>query len=285
MILFVVKIRTRSLAKTKAILETQVAKRTEQLRIQQQQITRINEELEERVEQRSRALSQVNENLRTEIRERRTAEENLKVSLKEKEILIKEIHHRVKNNLQIISSMLYLQSNIATDENTIAILHDSLNRIKSIALIHEKLYQSSDLANVNLPEYLEKLVNHLMNTYSRQVKVNFNFSSEKIILNLEKAIPCGLIINELLTNAYKYAFPESTISQYSVIDLSAEYIDENMLSISVKDNGVGFPEDKDFRESDSLGLRLVHSLILQLNGDISMNVNGGTQFQFSFPIN
>jgi two-component sensor histidine kinase len=200
--------------------------------------------------------------------------------LKKKELLLKEIHHRVKNNLQVISSLLNLQSQRIKDEKVVQMLHDSQNRIKSMALIHEKLYKSKDLAGIDFNEYLSDLIMNLFRTYrinSDKVKLKMNVMN--ISLGLDSAIPCGLIINELVSNSFKYAFSEGENGEICV---EIHPADDGKFILTVSDSGVGFPEELDFRSSETLGLQLVTSLVEQLNGTIELDRSDGTKFTITF---
>jgi PAS domain S-box-containing protein len=214
-----------------------------------------------------------------DITERKIAEENIKISLQEKEVLLREIHHRVKNNMQIISSMLNLQMGYIKDKNITDIFSESQNRILSMALVHEKLYQSSDLRNIDFKGYINDLGINLLQSYNvNYIKLNVNV--EDIYLDIDLAIPAGLIINELITNSIKYAFPDRMKGE---IKISFRSINENMLELVVSDNGIGLPKDLDFRKSTTLGLHMVTLLAeSQLHGKIDINRDKGTEFQIKF---
>ncbi len=215
--------------------------------------------------------------LARDITDRKRAEEQIKASLKEKEVLLKEIHHRVKNNLQIVSSLLYLQSRKTSDDQILSVLRESQTRVRSMALIHEKLYQCDDLANINLEDYIRSLTSYLLNSYgvaSHMVRLSINVESAP--LGLDRAIPCGLIINELVSNALKYAFPQGRKGEI-LVDLLCDR--DGKLALTVKDDGVGLPEDVDIADTPSLGLQLVNTLVKQLDGTIEVNRRGGTEFR------
>lgn len=237
-------------------------------------------ELEVRVQERTAELAEVNTVLRSEIVERSRAEERIKASLKEKEILLKEIHHRVKNNLQVISSLLSLQAETTKDTQALAALRESRNRVHSMAVIHETLYQSKDLAQVDFATYTEKLVNHLqrsLHVNSQLVTLEINVNN--VSLSIDTAIYCGLIINELISNSFKYAFPDGRVGKI-VISLSMQ---ENAgLSLEVCDNGVGISEDIDIAKTESLGLQLVTMLTEQLSGTLELDRHAGTRFKIMF---
>ena len=217
------------------------------------------------------------------VTKRKQAEEKLKNNLTEKEVLLKEIHHRVKNNLYVISSLLNIQSTYVEDPDVIDFFQDSQNRIQTMAMIHEQLYQSNNLAQINFKEYLQRLVNNLLSSYNPNPKLlKAIINVESLHLNLEIAIPCGLLINELVTNAFKHAFvPE--VSGELTINL---YQDQNkIIHLIVADNGKGIPKNIKIEEVDSLGLRLVRILTEQLDGQLYFNTSSaGTSFHIEFKI-
>ena len=218
-----------------------------------------------------------------DITERQQAQEQLKASLKEKEVLLKEIHHRVKNNLQIISSLLKLQSSYLKDIEAQALFKDSYNRVRSMALIHEKLYRSSDLAKIDLADYIRNLLGNLFSSYGVSSQaIELKLKVDNISLDVDTAIPCGLIINELVSNSIKYAFIPDLCGEICV-EFSLKRENEYILLIS--DNGVGLPSDFDLEQTDSLGLQLVFNLAEQLGGSIDLNTAHGTKFIIKFGIN
>lgn len=201
-------------------------------------------------------------------------------SLVEKETLLKEIHHRVKNNLQIISSLLNLQANQTDDENLKRIMAEAKNRISSMALIHQKVYQSENLSSIDFQAYIEQMVQSmesLFNSSKKQITCNINTNG--IILDIDTSIPLGLIINELLTNIYKYAFADQNSGTVTVI-LQKKNAEETELHIS--DNGKGLPPDFDLNSLNSLGLKLVKGLSNQLKGTIRFENNYGTHCFITF---
>jgi len=215
-----------------------------------------------------------------DITRRKKAEEQVRASLKEKEVLLREIHHRIKNNLQVISSLLSLQSRYIKDKQIFEMLKESRNRVKSMALIHEKLYQSKDLTRVNFTEYIRDLTADLFRSY----RVNPNAITLKIdvsnvLLKVDTAIPSGLIISELVSNSLKYAFPEDRKGEIH-IDFCSD--NDNKFTLMVSDNGIGFPKNLDFRNTESLGLQLVITLTDQLEGTIELNRSEGTKFRIMF---
>ncbi|MEW6469239.1 MAG: PAS domain S-box protein [Bacteroidota bacterium] len=214
-----------------------------------------------------------------DITEKKLAEEKIKQSLKEKEVLLKEVHHRVKNNLQVISSILNLQSSYVKDKNTLAMLKESQNRIKSMAFIHESLYQTKDFSRINFSEYVSNLTQNLVHSYEvMEGKIELDLDIDPIFLNLDQSIPCGLIINELISNSLKYAFRGRKRGKITVrIKSRGERI-----SMLISDNGVGLPKKVDFRNTDSLGLQLVVTLTEQIGGAIKLDRKKGTKFAISF---
>jgi PAS domain S-box-containing protein len=215
-----------------------------------------------------------------DITERKRAEEQLKIALKEKEVLLKEIHHRVKNNLAVISSLLNMQSKYIKDKKTLEIFRESQNRVKTMALIHTKLYQSSDLARIDFADYVRKLAADLIDSYRLEPDaVTLLLDVRDVFFDVNVGIPCGLIINELLTNALKHAFPSGRKGEVSV-SLRPE---EERITLAVADNGIGFPENIDFRNTESLGFQLVTALVDQLGGTIELAGEKGTRFVISFP--
>ncbi len=217
-----------------------------------------------------------------DITERKKAEEKILASLHEKEILLKEIHHRVKNNLQIIASLLYLQSISITDEFTSGILMESRSRVTSMALIHEKLYRSEDLALIPFATYLEGLIGNLRDAYGisdARVAISVTITPPDLSLNIGTGIPCGLIINELISNAMKHAFGDG---KSGVITITMTQTDPHRYSMVIADNGPGFPKETDFRNTPTLGLQLVTSLVRQLDGEISLDCTSGSRFTMNF---
>ncbi len=238
------------------------------------------EELERRVDERTEALQQ-------EIIERQKVEDQLKDSLKEKEVLLKEIHHRVKNNLQVISSLLYIQSKKIKDKKALELFKDSENRVRSMALIHEKLYRSENFININLEEYLKSLTHHLLQTYSLDGKhIDIQIRVDDIPLTIEKAIPCGLIISELVSNALKYAFPKKhggliRIELFSKDGNRNDNGKKKSCTLIVSDNGIGFPDNLDFQNTKTLGLQLVRNLTQQMDGVVELERSPGTTFKIN----
>ncbi len=218
-----------------------------------------------------------------DITERKRTEEQIKTSLKEKEILLQEIHHRVKNNMQIISSLLNLQSRHIKDKQSLELFKSSQNRVKSMALIHERLYQSKDFNKVDVADYVRGLTNHLFITFGvNKDIISLKVNIKNIFLNVNTAIPCGLIINELVSNSLKHAFPDGKKGE---IKISMHPSNKNEVELVVRDNGVGMPEEMDLKNTNSLGLNLVGMLVEdQLHGEIKLDKKGGTTFRFRLKI-
>ena len=213
-----------------------------------------------------------------DISDLKNAEEKIFASLKEKEVLLQEIHHRVKNNMQIISSLLSLQANHTGSEEAAEVLNESRGRVKSMAMIHEKLYHSHNLSQLNIGEYLNNLVKHILSSYSSvSSRITSNVEVDDIYLNIDTALPMGLIVNELVSNCIKHAFKDGTGCVN--VNLSP---DEEGYILTVSDNGVGLPEDIDPFESNSLGLKLVNSLSIQLEGELEVLRDSGTSFILKF---
>jgi two-component sensor histidine kinase len=212
--------------------------------------------------------------------ERRRVEKQIHASLEEKEVLLKEIHHCVKNNLQIVSSLLNLQARVLKDEQVSTIGQESRNRIESMALIHDKLYRSKDLARIDFKDYIYDLTSNLLLSYgvdSSRIRRNLNVA--EVALDVDTAIPVGMILNELVSNSLKHAFPAGRGGEIR-IDLGAKV--NGRYTLIVADDGEGFPEDLDFRNSESLGLKLVSGLVEQLDGAIELDNSRGTEFKISF---
>lgn len=214
-----------------------------------------------------------------DITERKLAEQKVSQSLREKELLLKEIHHRVKNNLQVVSSLLKLQQNYVTDKKTYDVLVDSQNRVRSMALVHQKLYQSKDFSQIEFGEYVRQLTQQLVNVFrSKSNDVLINVETSNAMLSIDQAIPCGLIINELVSNSLKYAFPSGCSG---IINISVNHTG-NESELIIQDSGIGFPTGIDFKDTATLGLQLVNTLVGQIDGTIEMDVKDGTIFTIKF---
>jgi len=216
----------------------------------------------------------------SELAERKRAEDQIRASLAEKEVLLKEIHHRVKNNLQVITSLLYLQSKDITDPTVRSLFLDSENRVRSIALVHERLYRSADLAQVNFGEYIRSLSGSLIGSYGDSSNsVRLVVDVEAVYLNIDVAIPCGLIMNELVSNCLKHAFPDGRPGE---IRVELRRADDDHVILTVADDGVGFPKGLDARNTSSLGLQLVYTLTEQLGGKLELDGNAGATVRVVF---
>ena len=206
-------------------------------------------------------------------RQKQKANQALQKAVSEKETLLKEIHHRVKNNLQVISSLLNLQSKYVEDQSAIDAVKEGQNRVKSMALIHQKLYQEDNLTGITISDYIENLAESLYSSYGvDRDRIDLNLSVEKLNLDVDTTIPLGLIINELISNTLKYAFPEDRTGQLSISLKQSE----SCLMLLVKDNGVGLPKDLNWKESPSFGLKLVSALAEKLKASLEINNEKGT---------
>lgn len=217
-----------------------------------------------------------------DITELKKQQEIIEQSLKEKETLLKEIHHRVKNNLAIISGLLELQIKKVDDPSTVDILKNSQNRILSIALVHQKLYQVDTLDEVNVGDYVEELISNLQNTLQHSGNLSINVAADDVLLNIEHAVPCSLIINEAVVNAIKHGFADK---DQGSINITIKR-NPSMVQIKVEDNGCGIPDDFEFEQADSLGLTLIRILSQQLEGNCRFEAleTEGTLFILRFPL-
>jgi PAS domain S-box-containing protein len=218
----------------------------------------------------------------TDISKHEPPEELMRTSLVEKEVLIREIHHRVKNNLQIISSLLDLQSKKIEDKEFAAMFTNCQSRVKSIALIHEKLYQTNSFTRVDFGGYTKNLVHYLFRMFDvKSDRISLKLNTENVYLPMNIAIPCGLIINELVTNSLKHAFEETGNGKLTI---EVKYISGNRFTLIVKDNGKGLPAHINFRKTDTLGFSLINNLTQQLGGNLEIKQNNGTEFKITFSI-
>ncbi|MBC05931.1 histidine kinase dimerization/phosphoacceptor domain -containing protein [Thalassospira sp.] len=218
----------------------------------------------------------------SDISERKHREEQIARSLREKETLLSEVHHRVKNNLQIIHSLLDMQTSSVIDVQAREALIDSCNRVRSMAQIHQSLYQSEDIAKVNFADFCESLISSLLATFNvdiTRVRVESNLAD--VQLAIDQAVPCGLIANELITNALKHGFPDGTEGQ---IEVSTKMIDADVVELRVSDNGRGMPDNFKLGTTEGLGLQLIELLVDQIGGDIDVLTDQDTTFVISFRI-
>lgn len=217
-----------------------------------------------------------------DISDRKEKEDHIKAALREKDVLLGEIHHRVKNNLQIVHSLLDLQSTRIEDPTVLGMLQDTRNRIQSMALIHQTLYQSQDFSGVDFGHFLENLAPILAVSYgTERARVNLSIDTGKVLVPLNAAIPCGLIVNELVTNSLKHAFPAGNRGEI-LISLATE--GRETVRVSVRDDGVGIPEELELAKSTSLGLKLVVILTEQLGGELDVQRARPTEFTLRFPL-
>ena len=217
-----------------------------------------------------------------DITEQKLAEERIAASLREKETLLKEVHHRVKNNLQIIASLLYLQAEQITDPAVLDVLMESRDRIRSLALVHEKLYGAGDLSRVDLMSYLDDLLAYLSHAHGTAGRgITVAACIENLYLNIDQAVPCGILLNELITNAFKHAFPGRKEGR---IEIAASIDDKNVVHLTLKDDGIGFPDGFTADTQSSLGLRLVQNLVRQLRGTLAMRSEKGAEIVVTFPV-
>ncbi|WP_394825772.1 sensor histidine kinase [Pendulispora albinea] len=220
--------------------------------------------------------------LNTQLEERvraRTAE--LSAMLKEREILLQEVHHRVKNNLQVISSLINIQLRKLEERASRSALEECQTRVQAIALIHEKLYQFQDYARVPFSEYAKSLAGNVLHAAGiAPANISLELAVEDLTIAVDRAIPCGLVLNELMTNALKHAFPDG---RCGTIRVTLSRLGGGFLRLSVRDDGIGLPADTDFRRTGSLGLQLVSTLAEQLEGTVSVHNELGTTFELTFP--
>ena len=230
-------------------------------------------------------LRQLNTTLKKEITKRKRAEKKLTGLLKEKEVLLKEIHHRVKNNFNVIGSLINLQMGQIHDQHSLDLMSDCRNRVHTMAMIHQQLYQAKDLASINLKAYISSLATTLFRSYNADPdKILLDLTIENVTMGVDRAIPCGLILNELISNALKYAFPPSYDGK-GQITISLRLIKKASIELIVNDNGIGLPSELDIEQTKSMGLRLVSILARdQLQGKLNLIRDKGSKFQIIFGI-
>jgi two-component sensor histidine kinase len=251
------------------------------LEIAERELAEANSQLEQRVQQRTAELVRANEELQAEVAERILAEGQATASLREKDVLLREVHHRVKNNLQLVSSLLYLQSRETQDSRVLKMFQESQARIRSMALVHERLYQSSSMASIDFGEYTQRLVDDLFHSYGiSDDQIVSRIDMDNTTLSVDTAIHCGLVINELISNSLKHAFPGNRKGKV-YIELCS---DELGCTLTVGDNGIGLPPDTARQRDQSLGLQLVSTLVQQLGGDIKVDTGPGTTFRITFSL-
>jgi len=219
-----------------------------------------------------------------DITEHKKSQENMTAALKEKEVLLREVHHRVKNNLQVISSLLNLQSGYITDQRSRELFKECQTRVRSMSLIHERLYQAESLSRLSFSGYARALVEDLFHSYGLdREKVSYSLDIIDRPMKIDTAIPCGLIVNELVSNSLKYAFPSyQQIGRQGLIKIALVGGDDGSLTLSVRDNGVGLPQGFDIEKVGSLGLQLVATLVQQLDGKLEIKNEDGAWFSMIF---
>ena len=211
--------------------------------------------------------------------ERKEFDRRIRDSLKEKEVLLQEVHHRVKNNLQVISSILNLQSSYVKDEKTLEVLRESQQRIKSMSFLHETIYRTADFSKLEFTNYLRSIASNLIQSYrTSETQIIFEDNMETVFLNLDQSIPCGLIVNELVSNALKYAFKGRKKGRLK-INLNET---DNIVNLMISDDGVGLPKEFNYDKTDSLGIQLVYALIEQLDAKMEVTNKKGASFSISF---
>lgn len=252
-------------------------------------LKRAKETLERTVEERTAELNALTAELRADIAQRQQVEQELRDSqarlqaiIQEKEVLLAEVYHRIKNNLQIISSLLDLQADTVEDPQVRALFEDSQQRIQAVALVHESLSQTKNVARIPAAQYINQLSTRVFEAYTPPGdRITLNMQVDPIWIAVRNAVPCGLLVNELLSNSLKYAFPGD---QGGEITITLRATPEGQMVLIVRDTGVGFPADMDFRRADSLGLQLVCLLTEQLGGTIALDRTAGTQWTLRFPM-
>ncbi|MEX2640679.1 MAG: histidine kinase dimerization/phosphoacceptor domain -containing protein [Balneolales bacterium] len=258
-------------AKIRAFVD--LYKKTRQIEQQKKELESLRDHLEEKVEERTSALN-------AEIVVRREAENTIKESLKEKEVLLAEVHHRVKNNLAVVSALLGLEMNNLKEKKIRQILLNSMSRIESMAIIHEKLYQAESFTHLPFRDYIEDLVGNITLSYQNDYQeVAVKIDIDGVLININQAIPCALMINELLSNAYKHAFKDKARGN---IWITVSENSSNII-ITVKDDGVGLPECFDLGQAKTMGMNLVNTWAKQLQAELTVSLGDGTCFVVDFP--
>ncbi len=216
-----------------------------------------------------------------DVTKRKKAEQQIERSLHEKEVMLQEIHHRVKNNMQIIISLLRLQSHDVKDRRDLELFRMSQERIYSMALIHEKLYRSKDFTRVNFAQYFESFIIHILHTHNVDLnKIRYNLDVDEVKVDINKAIPLGLIFNEVVSNVFKHAFPKGRGGE--VLIKLRRHKKNKKITLTIRDNGVGMPDEVDVENPKTLGLQLVKDLVVQINGDVRIKKKAGTEIEIIF---
>ncbi len=254
----------------------------QKLRAIKEELQRSHGDLEIRVEERTAELEKLNRTLSMEIAERLKSENRLKTIIKEKDILIKEVHHRVKNNMQVISSLLDMSKSRAKHPETVDLLSEAQAKIFTMSLIHSQLYQSDRFDEINMGRFIRSLVDHLSQMHCGDRNINLSIEAADIHLSVTQAIPCGLAVNEIISNAYKHAFDGK---ENGNIAISLQKKQDQKLHLNIKDNGIGIPDRVDIGNTETLGIKLVRNLVLmQLKGDLQVNKNNGTEIDIEFQL-
>lgn len=246
---------------------------------QERELNESNTKLELRVHERTAELELANKILETEIQQKEQAQVITAASLREKEIFLKEIHHRVKNNLQLIISILNLHKAKAKDKHGLQTVLEIQERIYAIAHLHETLYQSGDFGRIQVDKYIRRLVGHLIQSANEGKEISINYDIEPISLSLDDSLPCGLVVNEVVLNCLKHAFLDIKLPQ---IDITLKRNYQREVTISVKDNGIGFPSNFLLDSVDSVGMHLVKKLTEKLGATLSVNNNSGAEVKVTF---
>jgi PAS domain S-box-containing protein len=216
----------------------------------------------------------------TDITESKKMEQQIIASLKEKDVLLKEIHHRVKNNLQIIISLLNLQSGYIKDEETLKAVREGQNRVRSMALVHEKFYQADKLAEIDFGDYTEKLVHFLRQSYGDdEMNIEFDIHTDGVTLDMDHAMPCGMLVTEIVSNSLKYAFPNHRVGK---INVEMKKYPGKKIVFTISDNGIGLPAGFDIEKSDTLGMQLIGALAKQVDGEVMASSKNGATFSVTF---
>jgi two-component sensor histidine kinase/DNA-binding NarL/FixJ family response regulator len=245
----------------------------------EEQIRALNAGLEARVAERTQELRTANDQLQREIAERQKAEAAIRASLQEKEVLLKEIHHRVKNNLQVISSILQLQGRKIDDPRYRRVFGECQDRVRTMALVHEKLYRSPSLSAIDLAEEVRDLVRMLASSHAHP-NVRLDVQAETALSDIHTAVPIGLLVNELVSNALKHAFPDG---RGGSVNVTLRRLEPERLLLSVRDDGRGLPKDFDWDSANSLGLTTIQALARQIRAKVEVRQQGGAEFSFTFP--
>ncbi len=267
--------RTKELKESNAQLHQEILERKHA----EQELQAYRDQLERTVAARTGELETTNEQLHQEIIQHEETTRQLTISLQEKEILLKEVHHRVKNNLQVISSLLDLQSGSIADEGLRDILQQSRNRVHSMAMVHQQLYQSQNFTQIDAADYIRELVSNLIIAHSSPTKeIDFHMDLASVPIKLDTAVPCGLIINELVNNALQHAFPDNREGQ---IWIDLQKGEAHQCTVQIKDDGIGLPPDFDIHRAQSMGLTIVNAMVEQLRGEMDVHSDQGTEFRIT----